>query len=181
MPVISLDGCAPWERDEYAAVLDGALAVGGGRPTAAAVEAAEQGVGAAEAAGRVWAGWVRSRLVREALRLALKERAKAENVVVVAFNGATVTRSLRMGARRRRRDGSTYWDQPLLHEMTWDELLGHLRLLEAQVGALLVNESVARRLLALRADHPGSRGPAEACAAMGLSVAEFLGRPEAAS
>lgn len=172
--MILLDHLAGWERQEYLAALDEALAACGGAPDPGAVDALAGALDGAARAGRAWADAVRDRLVRDDLRGHLKTRAKAAAVALVAYDGRVVARTVRVGVRRRAAAGPAHWQQALLEDLTWAELADFLAMVRSQIGSLLVNQAMAGRLLALRADHPGTRGPAQACAALGTTVEAFL-------
>lgn len=106
---------------------------------------------------------------------AFSKQLKAQDVVMVSHDGQIVGKTVRVGTRTRRTDGSEVWQQSLLHEKTWAQVEQWLEQIVAQLGAMLVNKSMADRLLALRDRFPESLGPADACTALGTTVDEYLG------
>lgn len=104
----------------------------------------------------------------------LKDRLKAESVVLVNHNGRVIGKSTRVGSRSRKPDGTEVWAQPLIHEMTWAQVEQWLARTLVAVSSLLVNKKMADRLLSLRDQFPESVGPADACAQLGTSVDDYL-------
>ncbi len=135
----------------------------------------------AEQAGRRWAAHVVDDATVDGLHSLLKAALKRQSIVMVSHDGQVVGKATRIGVRRQVADGTEAWQQALIHDLTWDELAKWMRMISAQVSALLVNQSMAHRLLTLRKQYPDTAGPAEACERMGLTVAEFLESEEAAS
>ena len=111
---------------------------------------------------------------RAGLRRDLNNISKAESVALVAHNGSHVAKTTRLGTRRRRDDGTYESQQVLIHDMTWEELGNWLLMIETQIGALLVNQAMAKKLLILREEYPESIGPKDACVAKGTTIEEYL-------
>jgi len=112
--------------------------------------------------------------VVQGIRRDMNKISKSEAMTLVNHNGTGVVKSIRLGTRRRRTDGSQEAQQVLIHEMTWDELQNWLVMIRAQVSALLVNDAMAEKLLSLRDQYPDTVGPAEACEQAGTSIEAFL-------
>ncbi len=122
----------------------------------------------------VWAAALLRDAQIDGLWNALKNELKSESVTLVAHNGSLVGKATRVGAKKRKDDGSEAWAQALIEDMTWEQLEAWLARVMAQISALLVNRSMARRLLDLREQFPETVGPAEACSLLGTSIEDYL-------
>lgn len=169
------DFLSPEDREQWNALLDASLN-GSRRVDERAVDRAEVQLAGAEDAQRPWARVVTRRFIRSGLRKLLSERAKAEAVVLMDYNGKPVETTMRVGVRRRTDEGKRESTLPLLSEISWPQLDEWLTMIETQLSAALVNRTKARRLLALREQFPDTAGPADACQRLGCTVEEFLER-----
>lgn len=134
----------------------------------------------AEQAGRRWAGRV---LDEDAIAGHEKRLNKALDVVattLVSHDGKLIGKSMRRGVRRRKSDGAIEATRMLFHEMSWDELRSWFEMIEQQIAGLLVNRTVANKLLSLEAKFPTTYGPAEAAARAGTTIEALLGGDVAA-
>jgi hypothetical protein len=169
------------ERDEWEAMLAEAHGdpANGGKATKAMAARLADALRDAEQAGRRWAAHVLDDATADGLHGLLKKALKRQSVVLVSHDGRLVGKASRVGVRRAAADGTRQWQQALIHDLTWDELAEWLDGISDLISSLLVNRTMAERLLALRERHPDTVGPAEACARLGTTVTEFLA--EAAS
>lgn len=124
--------------------------------------------------GTPWSAAVLDDAQADGLWAAFKAQMKAESRTLVSHDGQLVGKALRVGAKRRRDDGTEAWQQSLLHDMSWAQVEAWLDQTIRQVSALLVNQGIAERLLDLRDRFPESHGPADACAAIGTSLDAYL-------
>lgn len=157
--------------------LDAALteAIGSdGKPNRDSAARAVDLIDAADAAGREWPDFVR----REALLVwcfaKQKAIAKRESIVLVSHDGKLIGKATRVGRSVRKADGSRRFDQTLFSDMTWDEVGAWVGLIVSQIEGLTANMSMAARLFAMREQVPDSRGPGDAAAALGTTVAEWI-------
>ena len=128
-------------------------------------------------------GWIDETLKHLALHGAqreLKRRHKVASTVLVPFDTAVAIRSMRVGTRSNRSDGSSGFQQRLFEEMSWGEVREHAAMLQGQLRQLGMTISLDRRLLALEERYPDTVGPADACARLGVTVQQFLEQGEAA-
>lgn len=152
----------------------------GGKATKAMAAALHRMLLDAEQAGRRWAAHVMDDATVSGLHSLLKGALKRRSIAMVSHDGRMIGKATRVGVQRRRGDGVREWQQALIHDLTWEELEEHLAMIVNLIGSLLVNQSMAQRLLDLRREHPHTSGPAEACSQLGCSVEEFLSREAAA-
>lgn len=170
---MKMDMLSPEERNEWDTLLGDAL--NGSRTVDdAAVTRAESMLADAQQAHQPWASVIVRSLILRGLRAALNAKSKSESVALVSYNGTHVAKTTRLGTKRRRHDGSLESQQVLLHEMSWDELGAWLNMIKSQISSLLVNESMAQRLMPLRDRFPDTFGPREACDLLGMTVDEYL-------
>jgi hypothetical protein len=155
-------------RDEWATLLSGALN-GSRRVDDAAVERAEKALASFDFERVVTRAYVLAGLRRD-----LNTQSKSESIALVAYNGSHVEKTMRVGVKRRRLDGSLEHQQALYEEMTWAELRVHLDAIEKLLGSLDVRAHAASALLALEQQFPNSIGPEDACRQLGMTVKEFL-------
>lgn len=169
--------CQEWEAMLAEAHGD---ASNGGKATKAMASILRRLLLDAEQAGRRWAASVLDDATVDGLHAMLKKSLKSKSVVPVSYDGRVIGKPMRVGVRRKRADGTKQWQQALIHDLTWDELAEHLRMINEMIGGLLVNQAVARRLFTLREQFPQTAGPAEACSQLGMTVDEFLASEDAA-
>jgi hypothetical protein len=155
-------------RDEWTSLLSGALN-GSRRVDDAAVDRAERALSSFSFERIVTRAYVLAGLRRD-----LNAHSKSESIALVAYNGSHIEKTMRVGARRRRLDGSMESQQVLYHEMTWAELRIHLDAINKLIGSLDVRAHAANALLALEQQFPNSVGPEDACRQLGMTVEEFL-------
>lgn len=163
----------PDERAEWAEMLDESLN-GSRQADQPAIDRLEAMLAQAERAGRVWPGVLQRQWLREGCRTALKDHAKAQARVEVAYNGRVVTKSARRGVRVIGPDGTHQWQQKLFASMTWDEFDESRKLNLEQIESLRINEVAAQRIAALRVLVPDSTGPQDAADRLGTSLEAVL-------
>lgn len=164
------------ERAEYEATMReaGGDPSNGGKNAAEAAARLHQLLLDAEQAQRRWASRVLDDDVLEGHVKRLKEWWKKQAVVLVSYKGSIIGKTTRVGARKRDEDGREMWQQTLFHSMTWNQVIDWLEMVERQLGGLLVNKAMGRRLLQLRDACPDSIGPADAAERLGVSVEDWL-------
>lgn len=164
---------SPEERAEWVEMLDEALSISG-QADQAAIDAVEEALSQAERAGRTWPSFGQREWLREGVRVALRDRAKSRDRVLVSHGGALISKSARRGVTTTREDGSRSWQQTLFSEMTWEQFDDFRNGNLAQIRALTVNETIAAKLDALRILAPDSTGPQDACDRLGTTIDEVL-------
>lgn len=117
--------------------------------------------------------------VRAGIRDDLKRITKAENRVLVSYNGRSVSKAAMLGVQRLADDGTYYYQTEALHVTTWADLERWRRSRVSQINEERINVHMADVLLRLREQFPESAGPAEACERLGVTLEDFLA--EAAS
>lgn len=163
-------------RDE-AAEIDDLLsdALNGSRTVGAdSVARALDAIESADQAGRLWPDALRAKALYDWIQNRQKNLAKAEKVVNVAHNGKVVSKSIRVGKRVKRDDGTSGYQQSLLNDFTWPELETFIAETLTRVDGLEANVTMAQQLLKLRDRFPQTAGPAEACALLGTTVEGYL-------
>jgi hypothetical protein len=132
-------------------------------------------------AGRTWAGYVidddacRGHLAR------FKRWDKARHILTVNHESVIVPRAAVMGVKRRDPEtGGVVHQQALFAEMTWAELAGVLESAQGRIASDRITVAICKKLLALALRCPGSEGPADACAQLGMDMQSYLVGDEAA-
>ena len=166
------------ERDEFRSLMSEALD-GSRQPDISAVARAMDAMEAADRAGRAWPDEVRRQAIHQLLQSELKRIAKEESMVSVDYNGRFVQKTARRGVVKRQIDGTTYRQQSLWTDMTWEEFEGWSAMNDAQIDGLMVNRHAAAKLRTLHERFPESRTVGEALAAIGATLEEFLGAESA--
>jgi len=111
---------------------------------------------------------------REKAQRMLKNRARQRSTVLVAHNGAILTKPARGGIRSHDGDAAAFFQQTLFVEMTWHQVLDWASMVEAMAEGVAVQVTIGRRLLQLLDAVPESEGPADAAAQLGTTVADWL-------
>lgn len=125
-------------------------------------------------AGRPWAGYVIEDDAEAGHLVRFKQWDKARRRIRVVAGDVIVPRAAVVGVRRRREDGSTYYQQSFWQELSWAEVEQKLTESTAQMNSAKINAATARRLLALRELAPTSTGPTTACLLLGLDFEAYL-------
>lgn len=163
------------ERDELNDALSEALN-GSRKPSRESARRAIELIEAADAAGRTWPSVVRDEALERYCFNSQKSISKREAVVLVSHDGRVIGKTVRVGRKVARPDGSTAFDQALFSEMSWDEVAQWARLILTQIDGLQANLSMVNRTFELRVRAPESFGPGDAAAALGTTVAEWIER-----
>jgi hypothetical protein len=167
----------PEDREEYDALMaDAGLTVEGlMRPSGEIGPRMHRLLQAAQVKGQIWAGWVLADDAENGHLAHWKQwnnRDKHQRVVTPA--GDIVKRRAVHGIKRRRNDGTTYYQQGFWREMDWEEVEYKLAEATSQARAADITAATARRLLDLRKRVPESKGPAAACLMLRLDLDAYL-------
>jgi hypothetical protein len=146
-----------------------------GHTTQARLDALEELLAEARHAGRPWARDVE----RECLRAGLNREIVAHGVsrqpkVAYSYNGRVIVKPRRRGLQVRRADGAVAHQQSLWEELTWEEFSAVWAARARQVHTLAEELLLIERIAALQDRHPATRGVADALAAEGCSLDEWL-------
>lgn len=105
----------------------------------------------------------------------IKTEQQRRAMVVVNNGGTKRTKTKMVGAiKRDPTTGVEYPQQTLFDLMTFDELRRKLTEFEGQRDAAAFNVETIIKLLALEQLVPGAAGPADACAALGTTIEDYL-------
>lgn len=167
---------SPEEREEYDLLIEeaGFDEDGTERPSGEIGERMHDLLVDADQAGRVWASYILRDDAEAGHLKRFNSWNKARKRKMVYFNGQIVPKAAVVGVRRKRDDGSTYHQQSLWELLTWAEVEQKLDEARSQKRSAAINETTAKRLLALRIKVPNSIGPLAACDALGIDLDEYL-------
>lgn len=122
-----------------------------------------------------YAAEVLAHLARLGASSLLSTEQKARSMVVVNNGGVKRTKTKMVGAiKRDPATGVEYPQQTLFDLMTWDELRRKMAEFEGQRDGAQFNYDTIRKLLKLEQMVPGAAGPADACAALGITIEDYL-------
>ncbi len=160
----------PEECDQYMAALATGLN-GEGSPSKDAIRRAIKEMDAAERREETWPEKFREEAVRRFWQTQLKALAKSNSTVLVAHNGALLTKPSRVGIK----DDAGHDQQVLFVAMTWDQIEANIRREDVAAESRNINAAIYRRLLKLRAQCPTATNVGEALTELGLTIDEYLG------
>lgn len=131
---------------------------------------------AADQAGRRWAQWILADDAEEGHRRRWNAWWKKQRSVSVYDEtlDAFIPRPAAQGVRRKRDDGSTYYQQSIWDTLTFSEVEQKVEEALAARRAARINLTAARRILALRDEVPDAATVGEAVTALGMTVDEWL-------
>jgi hypothetical protein len=128
----------------------------------------------ASQAGRYWAQC----MIADALLIGFGRQwsawRKEQNRVSANVNGKKVRAAGSQGIRQRSDDGGVTYQQMTFEEMLWPELYQFRDSEIIRRGSADINISIADKLIEMHALAPDSASPAEAAAAIGTTVGEWL-------
>lgn len=162
------------DRNEYELLIDKALSASSSVPVRVAIFL--DGLETALEARKLWARDVHADFLNEgANRLLKAEQEKRRARFLVSHHGELIGKMPHVaGARRRSPVGRLEYQRVLIEAFTWDELRARRNEYAAQAKALDVNVKGVDRLLELEQLVPDAANPEEACAAMGITVRDWL-------
>ena len=166
-------GWSEEERAEYEALMTRVLAAT--ESMAERVDLMDRLLADAVQAQRFWASEVERESRRAGYASRIKRHEKERQTVLVAHNGALLTKPRVIGTTRRV-DGRAVAVQTLFDAMTWDELEAKRSDYLVQMRAYDTNIATIDRLLALRDLAPDSATPEEAAAEIGTDIDTWLGQ-----
>jgi len=171
--IIDRAAWSPEEREEFEALL--AEVVGASRETAARLDLMDELITDAIQAHRPWATEVARSARREGYAREIKRYQDRERVAV-AYDGRVLSVPAVQARKVVDDDGAVTYQRELLQFWTWGELKAKRQ--EAVKAATTYTEKIAHydRLLMLADLAPESTTPAEAAAALGVDLGEWLGR-----
>jgi hypothetical protein len=124
----------------------------------------------AQQAGRTWATRVMDDAMRDGISKMVKEKGKARDRAGYATAKGTVDLSAVSGVKR---DGQ--WQQLKFEQMSRDELIAHLDIVESNLAALGVRKGAVARLLRIYDQHPDAPTLAAALDAADVTLDDVLG------
>lgn len=131
-------------------------------------------VQAADMAGRSWPDDLREEVLRHWAFNRQKQIAKEESRVLIDYQGRKHHKATRVGKKVTTDEGATYYQQSLITAWSWDEIDEWARMVTTQINGLRENLAMVAKLRKLHDQFPESDGPAEAAAALGMTVEEWL-------
>lgn len=143
-------------------------------PDAGSVQRFVAAVDSADRAGRSWPDDLRDEALREWALIRQKQIAKEESRVLIDYKGRRVSKPSRVGRQVVNGDGTKTFQQSLITVMSWDEIDAWARMIATQVDGLRANLAMVAKLRQLQERFPDSEGPAEAVAALGMTVEQWL-------
>lgn len=168
-----MKGLTPDERAEWNQLLDDANAKGDttserGRAVVDMLDDAEQ-------AQKTWVPYIRGKWLLSGATGEAKARLKVTSTTLVSLKTASSIRPMAVGTKTRTPSGAVADTQKLFIEMTWAEVEAHRDMLLRQLRELGFSAATDNKLLGLRDKYPATKGPAEACRKLGVTIEAFLG------
>lgn len=172
---MNMKAWSPEERDEFEAACAEAWRSSHrqGERTETFIEVLQD----ARQAHRFWAGDVLDEALRTGASSILKNWSKRQRIVI-SFEGEVVARPRMVGRRRDDGEGHGYTEQALLDSFTLDDLRAKRKEYLTQITAYRQNIALIDELIAL-CEATGCNTPAEAAAALGVSIDDWIGHKAA--